>query len=223
MLALILTIDSAFEECVVAISNNEEVIAHERSVVQKDHASFLQPAIKKVLKNASVALKSIDAVSVLNGPGSYTGLRVGLASAKGICYVLNKPLILLNTLDLLAFALQQNAAHETNILFCPMIDARRMEVFTALYNRELKLVKNYASVILDNNFLNEEKSTYKIVAGGNGSLKLKAIAGFENISYGALTYTVNDVAICAFKAFELEYFANLAYCEPFYIKPAYVK
>ena len=140
-MALILIIDSAFEQCVVALSNNEEVIAHEESIVQKDHASFLQPAIKKVCDTASLNLSSIDAIAVVNGPGSYTGLRVGLASAKGIAYVLNKPLLLLNTLDVLAFALQKESSLKTNILFCPMIDARRMEVFTALYNTESKAYK----------------------------------------------------------------------------------
>lgn len=222
-MALILIIDSAFEECIVALSNNEEVIAHERSIVQKDHASFLQPAIKKILNHASVKLPLIDAVAVVNGPGSYTGLRVGLASAKGICYVSNKPLILLNTLDVLAFSLKKNAAPQTNILICPMIDARRMEVFTALYNSQLKRVKNYTSVVLDDTFLSEEKNTNKIIAGGNGSLKLKQIAGVENIFYGNLNYALNDVAIYAYKGFQLHDFADLAYCEPFYIKPAYVK
>ena len=175
-MALLLNIDSAFEQCVVALSNNEEVIAHEQSIVQKDHASFLQPAIKKICDAALINISSIDAVAVLNGPGSYTGLRVGLATAKGICYVLEKPLILLNTLDVLAYALQQATVPQDNILFCPMVDARRMEVFTALYNGELKLIRNYTAAILDNTFLADEKKTHTVIAGGNGSAKLKIIS-----------------------------------------------
>jgi tRNA threonylcarbamoyladenosine biosynthesis protein TsaB len=219
--ALILNIDSAFEQCVVALSNNEEVIAHEKSVVQKDHASFLQPAIKKICEDASITLAAIDAVSVLNGPGSYTGLRVGLASAKGICYVFQKPLILLNTLDVLAFALQQNTQSQET-LFCPMIDARRMEVFTALYNNNLKLISGYTSVILDGTFLNNERKN-KIVVGGNGSQKLKTITGFEDVIYGALNYNINHLIKLALKSYETGNFASVAYSEPFYIKPAYVK
>jgi tRNA threonylcarbamoyladenosine biosynthesis protein TsaB len=221
-LALLLNIDSAFEQCVVALSNNEEVIAHEKSIVQKEHASFLQPAIKKICADALIKLSSIDAVTVVNGPGSYTGLRVGLASAKGICYVLQKPLILLNTLDVLALALQQDE-HSPDILFCPMIDARRMEVFTALYNNELKPIKNYASVVLDDTFLADERKLHTIVAGGNGSIKLKTIVGFEDIIYGALNYNLKHIAKLSFRGYKSKNFANLAYSEPFYIKPVYLK
>jgi tRNA threonylcarbamoyladenosine biosynthesis protein TsaB len=222
-LAQILIIDSAFEQCSVALGNNEEVIAHEVSIVQKDHASFLQPAIKKVCETASIKLSSVDAIAVVNGPGSYTGLRVGLASAKGICYVLNKPLLLLNTLDILAFALQKNASAKTGILFCPMIDARRMEVFTALYDSDLKLSKNYNSVVLDEGFLREEKNEAEVMVGGNGSPKLKKLPGFENMLFGPVNYAVGDVVQCALKVYETGNFANLAYSEPFYIKPAYIK
>lgn len=221
-MALLLNIDSAFEQCVVALSNNEEVIAHEKSIVQKDHASFLQPAIKKICADASVSLPSIDAVAVVNGPGSYTGLRVGLASAKGICYVLQKPLILLNTLDVLALALQQDF-HSPEILFCPMVDARRMEVFTALYNSGLKLIRNYTSVVLDNTFLAEERKLHSIAVGGNGSIKLKTIAGFENIIYGSVNYNLQHIIKLALKHYESKNFANIAYSEPFYIKPVYIK
>ena len=221
-MALLLNIDTAFEQCVVVLSNNEEVIAHEKSIVQKDHASFLQPAIKKICADALIKLSSIDAVTVVNGPGSYTGLRVGLASAKGICYVLQKPLILLNTLDVLALALQQDE-HSPGTLFCPMIDARRMEVFTALYNSELKLIKNYASVVLDSTFLADERKLHAIAVGGNGSTKLKKITGFENIIYGTLNYNLNDIVKLALKGYKSKNFAALAYSEPFYIKPVYVK
>lgn len=222
-MALILNIDSAFEDCFVALGNNEEVIAHEKSAVQKDHASFLQPAIRKICSAASINLSSIDAVAVSNGPGSYTGLRVGLSSAKGICYALKKPLILLNTLDVIAFALQQNTSPKTDTLFCPMIDARRLEVFTALFNNQLKLFKNYASVVLNKEFLYEEKQTHKIIAGGNGSRKLKTIPGFEDIMYGVPHYDINHLITLAFKAYKSNNFASLAYSEPFYLKPVYVK
>lgn len=206
----------------MALSNNEEVIAHEKSIVQKDHASFLQLAIKKICEDALINLSAIDAVAVLNGPGSYTGLRVGLATAKGICYVLQKPLILLNTLDVLAFALQQNTQSQ-EVFFCPMIDARRMEVFTALYNNNLNLIRNYTSVVLDNTFLSSERQQHQVIVGGNGSEKLKAITGFEDVTYGALNYSIHHLIKLALKSFKTANFASLAYSEPFYIKPAYVK
>lgn len=222
-MALILNIDSAFNECFVALGSNEEVIAHEKSVVQKDHASFIQPAIKKMCDDVSVNLSAIDAVAISNGPGSYTGLRVGLSSAKGICYALQKPLILLNTLDIIAYALQQYTQPQPGDLICPMIDARRMEVFTALYTSQLKLVKNHTSMVLNEEFLAEERQTHKIIAGGDGAGKLKTIRGFENFIYCELGYTINHLVLLAFYAFKAANFSNLAYSEPFYIKPAYIK
>lgn len=222
-MALLLNIDSAFEECSVVLSNNEEVIAHEKSAVQKDHASFLQPAIKKICDQASIKLPDIAAVAVVNGPGSYTGLRVGLSSAKGICYALQKPLILINTLDIVAYALKQKFKPEENTLLCPMIDARRMEVFAALYDNHLKIIKEYASVVLNASFLAGEKDNFKIIAGGDGCFKLKNLTGFENIEFETSNYTIKHFTVLAYNAYKLKSFSNLAYSEPFYLKPAYIR
>lgn len=222
-MALILIIDSAFQQCLAALGNNEEVIAHEVSLVQKDHAAFLQPAIKHICDVTSIKLSAIDAVAVCNGPGSYTGLRVGLASAKGICYALNKPLILLNTLDVLAFALQQTSRPKANDLICPMIDARRMEVFTALFNSRLQVVEKYSSVVADNTFLAEKRAKHRIIAGGNGSMKLRLVPGFENIIYGIQEYNIHHLGICAATAYKAEGFSDVVYSEPFYLKPVYFR
>ena len=180
-MALILNIDTAFETASVAISRNGEVIAQKQSVTQKEHASFLQPAIKNLWDFSGIQLSEIDAVAVSNGPGSYTGLRVGLSSAKGICYALNKPLILVNTLYIIAFGLKKIINEDSQTFFCPMIDARRMEVFTALYNYDLQLVRDFESIIVDENFLQREKQNNKIIAGGNGSFKLNQIPVAGNI------------------------------------------
>ncbi len=122
-MALILNIDTATEYAGVCISNNNAVIAIEQSADQKNHASFVQPAIKKIIETSGYNLQMIEAIAVTAGPGSYTGLRVGLASAKGLCYALNKPLILLNTLEVMASAQIENVKIENkfadNILICP--------------------------------------------------------------------------------------------------------
>jgi len=223
-LALLLNIDTAFENACAFLSRSGEIIASEKSITQKDHAAFLQPAIKKICNAASVQLPAIDAVAVSNGPGSYTGLRVGLSSAKALCYALHKPLILLNTLDILAFALKQSMPHaESNLLFCPMIDARRMEVFTALYDIHLDLIKNYAAVILTEQFLEEEREIYRIVAGGNGSIKLKSLLNDENIIYSTVHPEMQHFSMLAHKAYISKKFADVAYCEPFYLKPVYIR
>lgn len=222
-MALLLNIDCAFEKCNIALSDNEEVIAHETSIVQKDHASFLQPAIKNIFNLTGLKLQQLDAIAVANGPGSYTGLRVGLASAKGICYALKKPLILLNTLDVLALAMHASSNMNGDILYCPMIDARRMEVFTALYDTKLQLVQQYASIILGNQFLQEQRNNHTIIAGGNGAVKLKLLQGFENIRSGIQEYSMGLFAKAALKEFKRKNFGDLVYSEPFYFKPVYIK
>lgn len=221
-MALLLNVDCAFTKCSVALSNNEEVIAQETSITQKDHASFLQPAIKKIFAESGISLQQIDAIAVANGPGSYTGLRVGLASAKGICYALNKPLILLNTLDLLASAMHTSSIIKEDILYSPMIDARRMEVFTALYNTKLQLVKQPASIELDNQFLKEERTNYTVVFGGNGISKLEQLPKFKNDAFSIEEYSISVFVQSALKAFKNKSFADLAYSEPFYFKPVYI-
>jgi tRNA threonylcarbamoyladenosine biosynthesis protein TsaB len=223
-LALLLNINTAFEHACVSLSRSGEIIALARSDSQKDHAAFLQPAIKKLCTAADVQLSSVDAVAVSNGPGSYTGLRIGLSSAKAVCYALHKPLILLNTLDIIAHALKQTMPHvESNTLFCPMIDARRMEVFTALYDFHLNIINDYAALDLDAQFLEEEKEIYQIIVGGNGSFKLKSLIDSKNILYPAINPDANPFAIIAHKAFVQQKFADVAYSEPFYLKPVYIR
>ena len=223
-MSLLLNIDTAFETACVCISRSAEIITLEKNHNQKNHASFLQPAIKQACSTAGIQLSDIDAVAIANGPGSYTGLRVGLASAKAICYALHKPLILLNTLDILAYALKENTLHtEPDILFCPLIDARRMEVYTALYDVHLNLVKEHAAVIVNDHFLEEEKENYRIVAGGNGSFKLQSLPARENIicvpAEAEMTYFVK----LAHRAFGSNTFSDIAYSEPVYLKPVYLK
>ena len=137
-MAFILNIDTATEYAGVCISDAGNILAKEESNEQKNHAIFVQSAIKKILSELALKPVSIAAIAVTQGPGSYTGLRVGLASAKGLCYALNKPLILINTLEVMALAsIEATKISGTDIskfLFSPMIDARRQEVFTALYD-----------------------------------------------------------------------------------------
>lgn len=235
-MALILTLDTALTLATVSLSRNAEVLGAESNASQYDHASFVQPAIKKVLEKSSASLSSIDAVAVVNGPGSYTGLRVGLASAKGICYALNKPLILINTLHLLAFAsvgnhsksnepeaISGNRQPATGNLLCPMIDARRMEVFTALYDSSLQEIKKASAEILDENFLHDELEKQTIIFSGNGSEKFQQICHHPNAVFSEESYSVKDVAALAYQSYLKNDFADIAYCEPFYVKGFYTK
>jgi tRNA threonylcarbamoyladenosine biosynthesis protein TsaB len=225
LLLTLLNINTAFEKASVNLSTGEKIMAEAESHSQKDHASFLEPAIKKICNQAEIKLNDIDAISVVNGPGSYTGLRVGLSCAKALCYALEKPLILLNTLDVMAMALkiQLGEEQQKGALFCPLIDARRNEVYTALYNYELNLLYEYKTVILSDNFLENERKSNFMVVGGSGSLKLQKISNNKNILYiNPLDFTLPGVVL-ANEAVELKKFSEIIYSEPFYLKPVYFK
>ncbi len=175
-MSLILSIDTATENASVCLSANGNILAALQNQDQKNHAAFVQPAIQQVMKMANLDLNQIDAVAVTNGPGSYTGLRVGLASAKGLCYALQKPLLLLNTLELMAFAsIQQQESKSENMLFCPLIDARRMEVFTAVYDKTLNPIVAPQAKILDENSFSDLLESNIIIFSGSGHPKLKTL------------------------------------------------
>ncbi len=151
---LLLNIDTATEHASICISRGEKVIDMEESSEQKNHAAFVQPAIVRLLAANQLQLADIDAVAVTIGPGSYTGLRVGLASAKGICYALNKPLVTVNTLQVMAQAAYNDCvlkgiSIDEQTLFCPLIDARRMEVFTAVYDARLAEIEAPYALVTD--------------------------------------------------------------------------
>ena len=223
-MSFILHINTAFETASVILSHNEEIILELQSNSQKDHASFLEPAIKTICTAAKISISSIDAISVMNGPGSYTGLRVCLSSAKALCYALKKPLILLNTLDVMALALKlQSPIVTDNILYCPLIDARRMEVFTALYTFNLQLIRDYSAEILDEKFLQYEMQESLVVAGGNGSLKLEKILHNKKIIYVNPLILSQPSLILGNKSFLNTDFVNIVYSEPFYLKQVHFK
>jgi len=218
-LPLILNIDTATENASVCLSQSGTVLAMQQSMEQKNHASFVQPAIKQLLLMADCRLSSIDAVAVSAGPGSYTGLRVGLASAKGLCYALNKPLIMVNTLEMMAQASIGNCGLPIgNYLFCPMIDARRMEVFTALYDASLKNIKPPAAMVLDKGSFAEMLQPNTIIFSGSGSIKWKNMVSHPNAVFTSVQHNASHLSILSYKIFAGGRFADLAYSEPLYLK-----
>ena len=219
-MSLILSIDTATEFASVCLTDDEKVLALEENFEQKNHASFLQPAIQKIFSSATIEMKNIDAIAVTIGPGSYTGLRVGLASAKGLCYALNKPLITINTLQAMALSSIEEYKDES-FFHCPLIDARRMEVFTALYNYQLKEIISPTAFIVDENFLEKELSSNKIVFSGSGNKKLKGIIKTTNAIFTDKVYNATHVSQLAFELFKQKKLADVAYCEPLYLKEFY--
>lgn len=223
-MALILNIDTATENASVCLSQNGNVLAFEESREQKNHASFLQPAIQKILSEGSKNINELDAVAVTHGPGSYTGLRVGLSSAKGICYAINKPLITLNTLEVMVAAMEADASeiiHINNslpILFCPLIDARRMEVFTALYSKTKETILEPCPMILTEESFLTELNQFLILFAGSGHAKLKTLLKSNNALFLNTVYSAQNMVTLAEHHFKLKSFASLAYSEPFYGK-----
>lgn len=221
-MALLLCIDTATEYAGICISDGTNVLGAEENRDQKNHGSFVQPAIHALCNRLNININRLHAIAVSAGPGSYTGLRVGLSTAKGLCYALQKPLIMINTLDVMAYAAMQETANRqpatTGLLFCPMIDARRMEVFTALYDAELKYLSKPAASILTDITPGFFPYGKKIVFSGSGSRKFKEISTDENFYFIESEHTVHHLAALAIKAFEQKQFANLAYSEPYYVK-----
>jgi tRNA threonylcarbamoyladenosine biosynthesis protein TsaB len=221
-MSLILNIDTAIDIASVSVSNNGEIIAQSSNNEQKDHGGFLQPAIQALLKNAAVSKAELDAIAISAGPGSYTGLRVGMASAKGLCYALNKPLITIGTLEILAFAAiletGKKALSSSSMLFCPMIDARRMEVFTALYDQHLLSLLEPCAMILDENSFANRFLKNKIWFFGNGAKKWELICRHENAAFIPVLNNSLAMSKLAYKKYEYDDFADLAYSEPLYLK-----
>lgn len=219
-MAIILHIDTASPSASVSIAKDGSIIDFIENKVLNEHAAFLQPSIKKLLDSAGFAIKDLDAVAVANGPGSYTGLRVGLASAKGLCYALNKPLITIGTLPLMAHAAAAAEKNET-ILYVPMIDARRMEVFTAMYNAEGKETLSPEAKILYNDSYVAQFLQNKILFFGSGAEKWKQICNHANALFSGDYNTVQSFAQLSFAAFGSKEFSPLAYSEPQYLKEFY--
>lgn len=220
-MALILYIDTATETASVCLAKDGEILALQKNEQQKDHAAWLHVAIDKITADPETALSKTDAVAVTIGPGSYTGLRVGLAAAKGICYALQKPLITVNTLLAMANGAKNNNSkpgHKPIDFLCPMIDARRMEVFTALYTNNLEPVKEPVALILDQNSFAEELVSNRICFFGSGSRKFNALVKSPNARFNTVIYDATAmIGICE-ELFINKQFADLAYCEPLYLK-----
>jgi tRNA threonylcarbamoyladenosine biosynthesis protein TsaB len=218
-MGIILNIDTASENAHVSLAKDGQILNVRSSESQKEHASFLQAAIQQLTKTAGITLKEVDAVAVTAGPGSYTGLRVGMASAKGLCYALKKPLITIGTLKVLTVsALEVWKDNNSNILFCPMMDARRMEVFTAIYRQNLNPFLQPCAMILDEFSFKKELQNHKILFFGNGSEKWKQICTHPNAIFTAVSLLPESMSKSSESLLREKNFTDLAYSEPLYLK-----
>lgn len=217
-MSIILSIETSISTASICLKNNEgleDILVNDN---QNDHAGWLHEAMGSLLKKNSLSPGDLNAVAVSIGPGSYTGLRVGLASAKGLCYALNIPLIAIGTLKMMAFAVKDEVP---DAVICPMIDARRMEVFTAVYDQLLIEKIAPKAVIVDENFSQLFGSNEKIIFCGNGSKKLQVYYTNPFTTYSNTVANAAHLANLAAISFHKNDFADLAYTEPLYIKEFY--
>lgn len=216
-MAVILNIDCSQESASVGIARDGDCLAIRSNQLQHDHASWIHTAILELVSETGIQLTTTDAIAVTSGPGSYTGLRVGMATAKGLCYALHKPLICIPTLEMMAYA----ARHTSAELICPMIDARRMEVYAAIYDKKLQEIVAPEALILEPTTYHSYITAHTVCFTGSGSKKLQGLIHSQHAQFEDIPFSVTDMSALAFKKFHLQDFASLAYAEPLYIKEFY--
>ncbi|TKC10632.1 tRNA (adenosine(37)-N6)-threonylcarbamoyltransferase complex dimerization subunit type 1 TsaB [Pedobacter polaris] len=217
-MATILQIETATQVCSVAISLNGETIALKEETAQNIHAARSTLFIEDVMKTAKLKYADLDAVAVSKGPGSYTGLRIGVSTAKGLCFALDKPLIGINTLQMMANGFLIKHPNYGGLI-CPMIDARRMEVFTSVYDNKLQEIEAVNAKIVDEKSFILELEEHSITFIGDGSAKCAPVlthynAHFSEGNYNSAAY----MSALAYRAFQQKDFEDVAYFEPFYLK-----
>jgi tRNA threonylcarbamoyladenosine biosynthesis protein TsaB len=203
----------------VCLSKEGNTLALAESRDQKNHSTWLHPTIRRLLDETGHRLQDLQAVAITAGPGSYTGLRVGMAAAKGLCYALGIPLIAENTLNVMAFAAREQLSGTG--LLCPMIDARRMEVFTAVYRNDGTILLPATAMIIDENSFSEYLLEQNMSFFGEGSDKCKQLITAPSAAFVNLSYHVGYLGSLSFLRYLQQEFTGVVYCEPVYTKEFY--
>ena len=220
-MSLILNIDTASARATISVAKDGNPIAEKINEDPKGHASFLHIAIQQLCTEVGIHLHQFSAIAVNAGPGSYTGLRVGMAAAKGLCYALQKPLICISALEILsatAIASVENIEENKSSLFCAMIDARRNEVFTAVYDYFLNNVVQPFALILEEKIIVNEMLKSQIYYFGDGASKWKNICKNQKAVFIEFDFNSLTISKLSYKYFLNFDFADQIYSAPFYLK-----
>jgi universal bacterial protein YeaZ len=217
-MATILQIETATQVCSAAIAHDGKTISLKELMANNIHAGSLTLFIKEAMDSTGLQFEDLDAIAVSMGPGSYTGLRIGVSTAKGLCYALDKPLIAVPTLQMMAEGfMRQNPDYTDSI--CSMIDARRMEVFTSLYNSDLKTLSPVSAKIIDGHSFSKELDNGIVTFIGNGAAKCAPVLQHENARFSDLNFnSASYMSKLAHAAYLSSRFEDVAYFEPFYLK-----
>lgn len=218
---MILCIETSTAVCSVALVNDGNLVALRESLDGQNHAEKITVFIDELMKEANLSYHQLEAVAVSKGPGSYTGLRIGVSTAKGFCYAMEKPLIAIDTLAAMAHGFKSDTQQLTdNDILCPMIDARRMEVYSAFFNKKMERMSETQALVIDENSFMEMKQNSHLYLFGDGADKLASL--FENDDKISVVEKFHCsaayMATLADKALKEKDFVDTAYFEPFYLK-----
>jgi tRNA threonylcarbamoyladenosine biosynthesis protein TsaB len=220
----ILCIETSTEVCSVALSLDGCVEALREDKSGKNHAQLLTGFVEEVMHEKKMTFDTLNAIAISSGPGSYTGLRIGVSTAKGLCYAAGLPLIAISSLEAMTDHIVKNSKQYglgdlQSYLFCPMIDARRMEVYAAIYNSELSMIRGIQADVVDHSTYSSHLVSHKLLFFGNGADKCQTTIQNPNaIFLEKITTSASHMAELAWKAFSSGKFEDVAYFEPFYLK-----
>ena len=223
-MAAILCIETSTEVCSVALSIDGNLVEEREDKNGKNHAQLLTGFVEEVMSAKKIRFSQLNAIAVSGGPGSYTGLRIGVSTAKGLCYAAGLPLIAIPSLEVMAHHVINNLSilgfkKNESLLYCPMIDARRMEVYAAIYNNQLEKVREIRADIIDHLSFTTFLQNQKILFFGNGADKCKMTLQHPNALFlDNISTSASYMAAPAEAAYLAGNFVNVAYYEPFYLK-----
>ena len=214
-MAYILSLETATTNCSVSLSKDgKTIVLKEDNDKSYSHAERLHVYISEVLKEANLSSSNLDAIAVSKGPGSYTGLRIGVSAAKGLCFALDKPLISIPTLDVLAHQVKVNDG-----VIVSMLDARRMEVYSAVYDSDYKQLRYTEAQILDEKSFEDYLQKGKVYFVGNGVEKSKTLINHQNAVFiEAKLPSANEMSLLAYNKYKISDIEDVAYFEPYYLK-----
>ncbi|MDF9795797.1 tRNA threonylcarbamoyladenosine biosynthesis protein TsaB [Catalinimonas alkaloidigena] len=218
-MSYILSLETATKTCSVALHRDRQLLALQDFHLEKSHSSILHPLIADLMEYCEVDRKQLSAVALSMGPGSYTGLRIGTSTAKGLCFALEIPLIAINTLEAMALSVQKY--NKKNALLCPMLDARRMEVYYQIRDSAGEEVHATAPLVVEENSFDKYLNDREVWFFGDGSDKCRSF--LENRSEHAIFIehiqpSAKEVGELAWQKFDAKSFEDVAYFEPFYLK-----
>jgi tRNA threonylcarbamoyladenosine biosynthesis protein TsaB len=225
MSMLLLSLETSSPVCSVALHRVDDgsLVGQSELRLEKSHSSHLSVLVSQLLENTGHGLPDLAAVALSDGPGSYTGLRIGAAAGKGLCYALDIPLLAVSTLQSLAYQVAAVTARPEQFLYCPMLDARRMEVYAALYTHDGQKILAPTPLLLDADTLAEQLAHHQLLCFGSGAAKFQAVLpDSSRVEFLAgIVPSAVAVGALALEAYRRQEFRDVAYYEPFYLKEVY--